>query len=72
MPFFPFPGHFGFQITVARFHDAGISGTRSDPAMRQRVDHLLHRGVEEFYNLRRDPHCLANLLTGADSAPPAH
>ena len=42
---------------------------RSDPAMRQRVDHLLHRDVEEFYNLRRDPHCLANLLTGAASAP---
>ncbi|MEE3179478.1 MAG: hypothetical protein VX317_07325, partial [Verrucomicrobiota bacterium] len=42
---------------------------RSDPAMRQRVDHLLHRDVEEFYNLRRDPHCLANLLKGQASIP---
>ena len=42
---------------------------RSDPAMRHRVDHLLHRNVEEFYNLRRDPHCLANLLKGQASIP---
>ena len=36
----------------------------SSPAMKRRIKHLLHRSVEEFYALDRDPHCLANLLEG--------
>ncbi|MBL47513.1 MAG: hypothetical protein CMP28_00965 [Roseibacillus sp.] len=34
----------------------------SSPAMKSRIEHLLHRSVEEFYSLNRDPYCLANLL----------
>ena len=30
--------------------------------MKRRIEHLLHRSVEEFYSLNRDPYCLANLL----------
>ena len=37
--------------------------------MKRRVDHLLHRRVEEFYNLREDPHCLSNLLEAKTSSP---
>jgi len=34
----------------------------SDPAIAKRYDFLLHRCVEEFYDLRTDPHCLNNLI----------
>ena len=41
----------------------------SDPSMKRRVNHLLHRRVEEFYNLRQDPYCLSNLLEAQTSSP---
>ena len=36
----------------------------SDAAMAARVRHLELRSVEEFFDLRTDPHCLTNLLGG--------
>jgi len=35
---------------------------KTDPAMAARIRHLQFRTVEEFYDLRADPHCLVNLL----------
>lgn len=34
----------------------------TDPAIAKRYDFLLHRCVEEFYDLRSDPHCLVNRI----------
>tara|TARA_B100000900_G_scaffold386709_1_gene377377 strand:- start:211 stop:522 length:312 start_codon:yes stop_codon:yes gene_type:complete len=36
--------------------------------MERRVHHLSFRTVEEFYNLREDPHCLSNLLAAEASS----
>jgi N-sulfoglucosamine sulfohydrolase len=41
---------------------------KKDPAMAARVKHLQFRSVEEFYNLRSDPGCLANLLDNPESS----
>ncbi len=44
----------------------------TDPVMAARVRHLQFRTVEEFYDLRRDPHCLSNLLaSGPGDGKPA-
>jgi len=42
---------------------------RTNPGMKLRTHHLSFRTVEEFYNLREDPHCLSNLIN-SESAPP--
>lgn len=44
-----------------------IAQTR--PPVERRVHHLSFRTVEEFYNLREDPHCLSNLLATEASSP---
>jgi len=35
---------------------------KNDPAMAARIKHLQFRSVEEFYDLKSDPHCLTNLM----------
>jgi len=40
---------------------------KTDPAMAARVRYLQLRTVEEFYDLRADPHCLVNLLDSGRS-----
>tara|TARA_B100001109_G_C18836947_1_gene462444 strand:+ start:670 stop:1467 length:798 start_codon:yes stop_codon:yes gene_type:complete len=42
---------------------------RDHPLMERRVRHLSFRSVEEFYDLRKDPHCLSNLLAAESSLP---
>ena len=42
---------------------------KTDEKMAARVRHLLHRTVEEFYDLRDDPHCLHNLLGDSGKKP---
>ncbi|NCG26489.1 MAG: sulfatase-like hydrolase/transferase, partial [Verrucomicrobiales bacterium] len=38
-----------------------------DPLIRARIHHLQHRTVEEFYDLRKDPHSIKNLLNSKES-----
>ncbi len=38
-----------------------------DPLIRDRVEHLEHRSVEEFYDLKKDPHSTKNLLNSKES-----
>ncbi|MDB4737355.1 sulfatase [Verrucomicrobiales bacterium] len=38
-----------------------------DPIIRARIHHLQHRTVEEFYDLRKDPHSIKNLLNSKES-----
>ena len=40
---------------------------KNDPLIRARVDHLQHRTVEEFYDLKKDPHSLNNLINPKDN-----
>ena len=39
---------------------------KADPAVAQRFDFLMHRTVEEFYNYRKDPYAMNNLLNDPD------
>jgi len=39
---------------------------KTDPLVAKRYDFLLHRSVEEFYDLRTDPHVLVNLIQHPD------
>ena len=38
-----------------------------NPQVRARVHHLQHRTVEEFYDLRQDPHSLKNILNSKEN-----
>ena len=40
---------------------------KNDPLIRARVDHLQHRTVEEFYDLKKDPNSLNNLINPKDN-----
>jgi len=41
---------------------------KTDPAIRARVDLFRHRVPEEFYDLKKDPNCLHNLIDNPDYA----
>ena len=40
---------------------------KDNPQIRARVHHLQHRTVEEFYDLRKDPNSINNLLSSKEN-----
>jgi len=56
-----------FVRLTSRTFKAMLQEAKKNPTMAARVKHLQLRSVEEFYNLRNDPGCLANLLDNPKS-----
>jgi len=48
--------------------EAMQQAAKKNPVMAARVKHLQLRTVEEFYNLRSDPSCLANILDSPEAS----
>ena len=46
---------------------AKIRISEKNPQIRDRIHHLQRRTVEEFYDLRKDPHSIKNLLNSKES-----